>query len=157
MRNFSKISIALVALVCFNGCGAPGDTSDTQTAAQGGGENGGGHSHDHGDVGPHGGHLLHLEPSGAHAEWTHDDDTHSISVFLDDFQADKIESAKFVATIGEETEEFGLESTENGWTISSEALMTHINMGEAVEVCLVVVDDTGEHTCTIEAHEHHHH
>lgn len=118
---------------------------------------GGGHSHDHGDVGPHGGHLLHLEPSGVHAEWTHDDDSHTLAVYLDDFEAEKITEAKFVATVGEETEEFVLEPSGDGWAVVSEALMTHIDMGEAAEVCLVVVDDIGEHTCTIEAHEHHHH
>lgn len=155
MRQLLGISLLLLPLIAISGCANSG--SDVQTAEQGAVEEDSGHSHDHGDVGPHGGHLLHLEPSGAHAEWTHDDDTHTVSVFLDDFQADKIQEAKFVATIGEDVEEFALESSDDGWTISSEALMTHINMGEAVEVCLVVVDDTGEQTCTIEAHDHHHH
>ena len=113
--------------------------------------------HDHGDLGPHGGHLLHLSPTGVHAEWTHDDDTHLITVYLDDFDVDKVSDAKFVVTVGDEIENFDLESGEEGWSISSEALMNHINMGDVAEVQLVVSDDTGDHTSKIEAHEHHHH
>lgn len=157
MRHFLVLPLLLLVLACFAGCGTKDGEKDTQTAEEGAKDSGGGHSHAHADLGPHGGHMLHLEPSGAHAEWTHDDETHTVNVYLDDFQADKIKEAKFTATIGDEVEEFALESSDEGWTISSETLMTHIDMGEAVEVCLVVIDDTGEQTCTIEPHEHHHH
>lgn len=111
----------------------------------------------HEEAGPHGGHLLHLEPTGSHAEWTHDDDKQLITVHLDEFDMAKIVSAKFVAKIGDTTEEFPLTATDSGWTITSQELMTHINMKDAAEVQLVVVDDSGVHSTKIEAHEHHHH
>lgn len=130
---------------------APSETTDASSDSHAG------HSHGHDEVGPHGGHLLHLEPSQVHAEWTHDDDSHLITVFLDDFDADKIENAKFVVQVGDQTEEFPLASSEQGWTVTSEALMNHINMGEAADVQLVVTDDEGDHTSKIEAHDHHHH
>ncbi len=115
--------------------------------------------HDHGahDVGPHGGHLLHLEPNGAHAEWTHDDKSSLITVYLDDFDAAKISSAKFIAKVGEESHEFPLASEGDGWSISSAELMTHINMKEAAEVSFEVVDDAGTYSSKIEAHDEHHH
>lgn len=115
------------------------------------------HDHGHEDTGPHGGHLLHLSPSGTHAEWTHDDDSHLLTVYLDDFESEKISNVKFVVKVAEETEEFPLEATDNGWTISSESLMNHINMGEAAVVTLIIADDAGEHSSRVEAHEHHHH
>ncbi len=117
-----------------------------------------GHDHGHDETGPHGGHLLHLEPAGVHAEWTHDDETHLITVFLDDFDAEKISEAKFVVDIpNAESEEFALTASDAGWTVTSEALVTHMNMGEAATVKLVVVDDSGEQSTKIEHHEHHHH
>ncbi len=130
-------------------------TSGTEKAAEV--DSHAGHDHGVDDVGPHGGHLLHLEPTGSHAEWTHDDDTHLITVHLDDFDMAKIVSAKFVAKIGDNTEEFPLTATDNGWTITSQELMTHINMKDAAEVNFVLVDDAGVHSSKIEAHEHHHH
>lgn len=133
--------------------GAPtsGTTADTA-------DDEGGHHHDHGDSGPHGGHLLHLEPSGAHAEWTHDDDENLITVYLDDFDADEITAVKFTVTIGEEAaEEFELTQADEGWTITSQELLTHINMGEAAKVALVVEEGDTPQSAAIEAHEHHHH
>jgi hypothetical protein len=116
------------------------------------------HAHDHGEEGPHGGHLVDLEPRGVHAEWTHDDDSHQITVYLDDFDAEKISSAKFTVQIADAPiEEFPLARGDSGWSVTSEALMTHLNMGEAATVKLVVVDDTGEQSAKMEPHEHHAH
>ncbi|MEZ6081555.1 MAG: hypothetical protein R3C56_39565 [Pirellulaceae bacterium] len=116
-----------------------------------------GHDHIREDVGPHGGHMLHLEPTGSHAEWTHDDDQHLVTVYLDEFDAASIVSAKFTAKIGDATEEFPLTNGDSSWTVTSPELMTHINMKDAAEVNLIIVDDAGVHTAKIEAHEHHHH
>lgn len=116
------------------------------------------HAHAHDEEGPHGGHLVDLEPLGVHAEWTHDDESHLITVFLDDFDAEKVASVKFTVEIADTpTEEFPLERGDDGWAVTSEALMTHLNMGEAATVKLVVVDDTGEQSAKMEPHEHHHH
>ena len=144
---------AAVSIPSLVGCGPQAPAEKTETAANAPG----GHVHSHDEVGAHGGHMLHMDPAGVHAEWTHDDDTHSITVFLEDFDATKIQEAKFVAKIGEAVEEFPLVAGDDGWSVTSEALMTHINMGEAAEVNLVVVDESGEQKAKIEAHEHHHH
>lgn len=116
------------------------------------------HDHAHEENGPHGGHLVDLQPSGRHAEWTHDDETHLITVYLDEFDAEKVTSAMFTVEIPDaESEQFELADGDDGWTITSEALMTHLNMGEAATVKLVVVDESGEHSAKMEPHEHHHH
>ncbi len=46
------------------------------------------HDHDHGATGPHGGHLLDLMCEGklVHAEWTHDDKSGWVAVYLLDSQ-----------------------------------------------------------------------
>ncbi len=114
--------------------------------------------HHHDEPGPHGGHLVDLQPSGAHAEWAHDDDVHLITVYLDDFDAQKVSEVKFTVEIPDaDAEVFALARGDDGWTVTSEALLTHLNMGEAATVKLVVVDDSGEHSSKMEAHEHHHH
>ncbi len=159
-----KLELAIAAVValtlpCFIGCQSQAtQQAATETEAEANeGESHAGHSHSHDEIGPHGGHLLHLEPSQVHAEWTHDDETHLITVHLDDFDADKLTAAKFVVKVGDQTEEFALDAGDQGWSITSEALMNHINMGEAADVQLVVTDDEGDHTAKIEAHDHHHH
>ena len=101
--------------------------------------------------------MVHLEPTGSHAEWAHDDDVHLVTVYLDDFDAASVASVKFTAKIGDQVEEFPLESSDGTWSITSQELLTHINMKDAAEVNLVIVDDSGVHTAKIEAHEHHHH
>ncbi len=117
----------------------------------------GAHVHDHGETGQHGGHLLHLEPTGAHAEWAHDDDTNTVTVFADEQDLGEIEEVKFVVKIGETTEEFPLQRQGDGWTLSSEALMAHLNMAEAAETSLVIRTADGVLSAKVEAHEHHHH
>lgn len=155
--KFSYLLVAMFALLPLLGCNqepAPVEEDPTTPAASG--EAKGGHDHSH-DVGPHGGHIVDLQPAGVHAEWTHDDESHAVQVFLDSVAENEYTGVKFVAKIGEETEEFVLESEGEAWKISSEALMTHINMGEAVEVTLQVTGESGDISAKIEAHEHHHH
>ena len=114
--------------------------------------------HDHGEVGPHGGHFLHLEPTHAHAEWTHDDDAKTITVYLDEFDQDVIQEAKFVVEIpNAESEQFPLTKTDDGWTGPSDALMAHLNMGDVVKVRFVMSDASGEQTAVVEHADHHGH
>ncbi|MEZ6138457.1 MAG: hypothetical protein R3C53_26540 [Pirellulaceae bacterium] len=151
------VAITLSAVLALPGCQPVSETAPAPAAETTPGADAHVHDHSH-DTGPHGGHLVDLQPGNIHAEWTHDDDTHEIKVFLDDFDADKIQSAKFLVEIPEaDTEEFPLTATDSGWTVTSEALMTNLNMGESVTVKLVVVDDSGEYSAKMEPHEHHHH
>ena len=142
------------ALLLVLGCGGSMDNepvNDTETEAAGSG-------HDDHSVGPHGGHMLHLEPDGVHAEWTHDDETHEIVVYLDDLDDAAVKEVKFSVKIGDtEPQDFPLVAGEQGWTITSEELMTHINMSEGVEVSLAVQEGDSRLTTKIESHEHHHH
>jgi hypothetical protein len=61
--------------------------SPPPTTPAGAGHDGHSHSHDHAHVGPHGGHLLELQPEGYHAEWIHDDEGR-VTVFLLDAAAE---------------------------------------------------------------------
>ncbi len=149
--------LLLSLAVCVLGCQPATPEQETAKADASEVDSHAGHNHGDHDLGPHGGHLLHLEPSGVHAEWTHDDKNNLITVYLDDFDANKISGAKFVAKIGQETQEFPLTADAGAWTISSSELMTHINMKEAAEVSFVVTDDQGSHSSKIEAHDEHHH
>ncbi|GIW98723.1 MAG: hypothetical protein KatS3mg111_2056 [Pirellulaceae bacterium] len=115
------------------------------------------HHHAHDDLGPHGGHWIHLQPTGAHAEWTHDDETHTISVYLEPSLDDSVEAVQFEVKIGEQTEQFPLQRKGEAWTIVSEPLLTHLNMGEAVDTTLQVVSGDQQLSARIEAHEEHHH
>ncbi len=155
-RFFLQSLVVSAALSGLIGC-QPTETADSGTKTTAPAAGGSGHVHDHGDVGPHGGHLLHLDPAGVHAEWTHDDDTKTITVHLDDLDAAKISEAKFVVEIPDAAaEEFPLASGDEGWTITSESLMTHLNMGEAAKVKLVVIEDGVELSTAIEHHDHDH-
>jgi len=123
---------------------------------------GGGHDHDHDDHGPHGGHLLHLDPDGIHAEWDHDDDKKLITVYLDDFKTAPSE-VKFVVKVGDtEPQVFALakgEGDEGGgaWTLTSDALLTHLAMGEAANVQLVIVHADKQLSTKIQHSSEHHH
>ena len=149
--------LVLIPLVCLLfGCSPSAPTTTDTTASNAASESG--HSHEHGDLGPHGGHLLDLQPAGKHAEWTHDDEKHLIAVYLDDFDAEKVQEVKFVVDLeGVPQEEFPLTAGEQGWSITSEALMTHLNMGDVVKVQLLVIDDSGTQASVLEKHEDHHH
>lgn len=154
-----KIAIvSLFILICTATMGCKPSTSTAPAGSTGAdAHDDHSHAHAHEEHGPHGGHMVHLEPTGSHAEWTHDDDAHLISVYLDDFDAAKVVSVKFTAKIGDALEEFPLTSSDGTWSITSQELLTHINMKDAAEVNLEVVDASGVHTAKIEAHEHHHH
>lgn len=144
-----RIAYLTVLLACL-GCGTQPEADKTSAEAS---QVEAAHDHAHEEMGTHGGHMLHLEPSGAHAEWTHDDENFKITVYFDG----DVDGAKFVAKVGESTEEFPLAADGEGWSITSEALLTHLNMGEAVPVQLVIASPDGELSTKIEKHEHHHH
>ncbi|MGN6547016.1 MAG: hypothetical protein ACTHK7_18315 [Aureliella sp.] len=163
--TFGKLSVGcgLLALAIFatTGC-APKKTTEP-TAGSSTEEHA--HEHEHGEHGAHGGHMLHLEPDGAHAEWTHDDTTKVVTVFLEELPAPPKE-VKFIVKAGDtEPQTYPLVKEEGGtgggaWTINSDALLTHLAMGEAAQIQLVVVTDDNKEMSTKIEHsdeEHHHH
>ncbi len=126
------------------------------------------HSHDHGDHGEHGGHLVHLSPSGAHAEWAHDDETGTLTVYLEEIVSGgaKVERVQVELEVsGNPKKTYDLESgkddhnIENSvFTIKSAELLTALEMPEGVKAKLIVVVDGAEQSCMLEhSHDDHGH
>jgi hypothetical protein len=172
------LGFAMVAFV-IGGCNGGTEPSDGGAAGEAasdahdhGDHEGHGDHADHGDhaehgghgdheMGAHGGHLLHLDPGGAHAEWVHLDQENEIQVFLDPSLL-PAEAVEMHVVIGDaEQDPFALEEAidrlgPGGYRLISEPLLTHIKMsaGEGVDVRLVVTRAGGTFTSPIEHHEH---
>jgi hypothetical protein len=121
--------------------------------------------HDHPAHGPNGGHLVHLEPSGSHAEWTHDDELGKIQIHLEDVQSSgkKIDSVKVVLKVQDQPEKtFDFTAVKDGlYELVSPELLTAIEVGggdsEKVSAKLSVAIDGQEQSSLLEHHDHHHH
>lgn len=66
-------TILTVALLVVAGCGGP--VAEPATAHDN-------DEHDHGDEGPHGGHIIELGTEDHHAELTHDEDSHRVGIYV---------------------------------------------------------------------------
>lgn len=163
--TFGKFSVGcgLLALAMFATVGCEPKKTGEPTTATSGTSSTEEHAHEHEEHGAHGGHMLHLEPDGIHAEWTHDDDAKVVTVYLDELSSPPSE-VKFVVKAGDtEPQTYALTKEEAGtgggtWTLKSDALLTHLAMGEAAQVQLVVVSGDKEMSTKIEhSDEHHHH
>ena len=152
VHHFAAASLCLVCLA--TGCNPPSvDESADGTEPAAAASVPTGHSHSHDEPGPHGGHVLDTLPSGVHIEWTHDDANQSVTVYLEDFDADKLVGAKFVVKSTESKEEFPLQKGDDGWSITSEPLLKHMNSD--AEIVVIVTDDAGDHTAAIKHHHLH--
>lgn len=107
-----------------------------------------GHTHD--APGPHGGHIVVLDPGHHHVEWVHLDDEDIVEVYLGSELAETVKRVQMVAVIqGEEPVNYDLEPAEElgtgGYQITSPNLLTQIEMsdGAATHVTLVVETDNG--------------
>ncbi|MFK7737773.1 MAG: hypothetical protein AB8B50_17195 [Pirellulaceae bacterium] len=108
-------------------------------------------SHHHA-AGPNGGKLIHLFPSAVHAEWKYDSQADRLLVYLDDFDADRIEGAKIILTSNSTQQTIDLAATGQAWSVqdaSLEPLLGDTPQVEMGSVELVVTDDEGEHTCKL--------
>lgn len=153
---FVLLSAVCLVVSCGTGCQtkAPPAVNNAQAPAD---------HHDHGDHGPHGGHIIALNPGHVHVEWTHDD-KNLITVYLDDLDATPTE-VKFTVKIGDaEPQSFPLTKSESkepadafAYSLTSDALLTHINMGEAAKVTLVVKTADAELTALVEHEDEHGH
>jgi hypothetical protein len=169
-----RAATAVVLACLIAGCGRTSSTLPTDQA------DGGGHSHDltHGQVGPHGGHLVELGDGQYHAEWLHEDETGRITlIILDDKPEDEVAiAAKQVLVdigVGGRRKSYPLEAVHTAeeeekmktsrFEIVSEELLVALKVGEGVSAILRV--DVGGKTLTgqIEHHAHeddghgHHH
>ncbi len=122
------------------------------------------HSHAH-EEGKHGGHLVDLEPVGAHAEWTHDDEKGILTIYLEELVAGgaKVEQVRVDIKLGEaETKKYDLEVSKADqhkiegaiFNITSPELVTAMDV-EGVKATLVVTADGKEHKGSL-AHDHDH-
>lgn len=107
--------------------------------------------------------MIHLEPSDAHAEWTHDD-AGKLTIHLEEAakSGKKIDSVKVELEVkGEPKKDYEFTSFNEGvYELISPELMTAIEIGSAdkekVTAKLVVSIDGKPETATLEHHEHHH-
>jgi hypothetical protein len=158
--RFLWVSVTLLAMVSFVGC-QPSATKPTDMGTQGDAH---AHNHDHEAHGPNGGHMVHLEPSGSHAEWTHDDDAGKLAIHLEEIEelGKKIDSVKVELEVkGEPKKTYDFVSAGKGvFELISPELLTAIEVGsgdkEKVMAKLIVSIDGKDETTALEHHEHHH-
>jgi hypothetical protein len=129
------------------------------------GKNQDGHDHHAEEAdGPNGGHMVHLEPSDAHAEWVHDEDTGKLTVHLDEaiLASKKIDGVRIELEVkGAPKKTYDLVANEKrAYELTSPELLTAIEVGagdaEKVTATLIVTVDGKEESAKLEHHEHHH-
>ncbi len=79
-KQYAAIVAAVVATALFLGCTPNVEDDPVETTqAQDKGDD---HDHHHHDVGPNNGHLIKLKPDDFVAEWTHDDKSYLVAVYI---------------------------------------------------------------------------
>ena len=160
--------VTLVAVALF-GC-ADDQPAVTPPSTAGGAHDHHDHDHAHEELGPHDGHLLPLGDSGYQAEWTHDNEAGTISVYVLDSEKQPAAVASammFQTLVGDEAKEYPLEAQQaNGeglaseFTITNGELMTALKMAEQsaemAQATLVANLQNGEFRKAIEVHDHDH-
>jgi hypothetical protein len=80
MRRFTVHLLCLAAVAALTlGCGPKADTKQPDADHD--------HAHDHAEEGPHHGHLIELGGGAYHAEWKHEHDTHTTTIYVLDGKA----------------------------------------------------------------------
>ncbi|MCA9206294.1 MAG: hypothetical protein R3C99_01165 [Pirellulaceae bacterium] len=155
--KFWMLAVGCCLAMPFVGCNsatqdAPQAESETDHDHAGhdhGHDEGHDHGHSHEALGPHGGHLLELGQEQYHAEWTHDENAKSVTVYFLDGEAKESvavepESAKIEVVIeGKEPTTYNLkpvgEGADAGYEHQDGALLTGLNMvGHGVQAKLMV-------------------
>ncbi len=171
-RSRAKVLLATIALMSFASFGCQpaasksGDKSTKSAASHD--DHGHDHSHDHAheEHGAHGGHMLHLEPTGEHAEWTHDDESGLLTVYFEEMVSagSKIEKVRVDLTVGDKPKKaYDLEGTAADdhkiegsiFSIKSPELVTALGVGEGVKAELIVTVAGKELKAALE-HDHGH-
>lgn len=120
--------------------------------------------HDHAELGPHGGHIIVLDPGHHHAEWVHIDEDNVVEVYLGEL-AESATKVQFVAELeGKDPVTYELEPASDslgagGYQLQSPNLLTHIAMsdGTTARVTLVVETDKATLKATLSGdHDHDH-
>lgn len=175
MRSVATIFAIASLLVVTQGCPTPADKGADKKA---GADSHEGHDHEGEDAhaghnhpahGPNGGHFLHLDPSGSHAEWVHEDKEEKLTIYLPDLIAagTTIDEVRVdVNVTGKEPVSYKLEAVpaEEGkpatgaYTIKSAELIAQLQMGAGagVEAKLVVKSGDKEESAKLEHSEDDH-
>lgn len=166
MRSMLSLALfcsALASFTLFTGCGPKAGDNKKPDAH--------GHDHDHDHaLGPHGGHALELGEEEYHAEWTHDDASGKVAVFILDKAMKKevpieAESLTITTKIGDKPETvYKLEAmnpTEGKtahFELTDKALATAlIAVGDKATAKLNVKIGDKTYEQKFEKHEDHHH
>ena len=169
-----RLSPVVIALIVSLGCEPatpPEENGDSDNGAAANDDHGHshGHSHSHEDLGPHGGHVVHLS-GGMPAEWIHDDETNTVTVvLLDDDESSAISvpgaTVEFVCQVEDEEPttfvlpkipDDALDSvlTDSRFQIQDAQLLTFLTFGEVVTCTLKVTVGEEVHSRVLEHHDH---
>ena len=129
-----------------------------------------GHDHSHEELGPHGGHLVELGDEEYHLEWTHDDATGLITLYVLDGAAKEpvpvaLETITITAQVTDSTE-YQLTAVEPGgdppasarFELKSPELIECLKLaGQGAEVSIALAIDGKDYRGVFEHHDHAHH
>lgn len=146
----------LLVLLCAGGCSSettlpdtpPQDTPGLHDDHDHGDDHAG---HDHAELGPHGGHIIVLDPGHYHAEWVHLDEENVVEVYLGEL-AESVQKVQLIAEIeGKEPVTYELKSAgeslgAGGYQLQSPNLLTHIAMSDGTTARVTLVVETTEAT-----------
>ena len=177
MRSFFRALACLVALafpLSLTGCGAGIKTEVKKPKDDHGHdhEHGHDHAHDHGALGPHEGHILELGKEEYHAEWTHDDASGKVTVYILDSEIKKevpieAENVTIKIKVGEKEQAHTLEAvnrttgdkpTASQFELTDKPLSAALTtVGEGTEATLEVTIGDRPFSAKFESHAGHDH
>ncbi len=171
MRVLFNQVATMIALVSLTACNSstPSTTPTSGPPSGAGGHAGHDHGHSHAVAGPNGGHLIELGHEEYHLEWTHDDQTGLVTVYVLDSAAKDLvpisaEAISITAKV-EETTEYQLPAvnpagdppTSAQFAIKDPALAVNLQLvGHGVEAFATLTIDGKEFKGVFEHLEHGH-
>jgi hypothetical protein len=157
--------LAIGWLLLLTGCG-PADQMPPAPAVE---PSANGHSHSHAELGPNGGHLVELGDEDYHVEWTHDDDSGTVTVFVLDSEGKEsvaipAETVSIQAKIQQTTEyqlaavnRSGDPPTASQFELKDPALIEILKLAgpeQGVEASIRITVNDKLYTGAFERHEH---
>lgn len=141
MRIEFACSLAISALLAISGCGK--ETPPAAPPANGADDHAHG-DHDHSDEGPHHGQLIELGDEEYHAELTHDDQSHTVTIYLLDNNARKAVTTEepevtLNLVIDGEPAQFKLPAAADAETKGSQFSLVDQRLGKALDAGGVMV------------------
>ncbi len=176
MRILFRTIAVLFATQLIVGCNtATPPTPASAPTEQAGHDDGHGHAHghDHPETGPNGGHLVELGDEEYHIEWTHDDESGLVTLYVVDGEVkDLVPIPAESITINTKVEDSisydlpaveasGDPPTSAKFELKSHELLVSLQLaGQGTDVSVDVTIDGKQHTGVFEHHDHghgHHH